>query len=84
LTNDSESEDRASEQSWGLPVRESERRGMAPEALADELVRHELGAPEEDFDRALSELAALRERLPKIDGLALARAARDELERRVA
>ena len=73
-----------SEQSWGLLLRESERRGIEPDAVADELVQHELGAPEEDFERALSELAALRERLPKIDGLALARSARDELERRVA
>jgi len=57
---------------------------MAPDALANELLQHELVAPEGDLDRALDELGELRERLPKIDGLALARAARDALERRAA
>jgi len=73
-----------SEESYDLLVRESERRGMAPDALADELVQHELAPAVKDLAEALSALAQLRERLPKIDGLALARTARDELERRVA
>lgn len=73
-----------SEKSYGLLVRESKRRGMAPDALVDELLERELAPPVEDLDDALSAIAQLRERLPRIDGVALARAARDELERRVA
>jgi hypothetical protein len=73
-----------SEESYHLLVRESERRGMAPDALANELVQHELATPVKGVDEALSALAKFRESLPRIDGLALARAARDEFERRVA
>jgi hypothetical protein len=73
-----------SQQSYDLLVRESERRGIAPEALADELVQHELAVSNGDLDRALTALAQLRQRLPEIDALALTRAARDELDQRSA
>jgi hypothetical protein len=68
--------------SYDLLRREANRRGVQPDALADELVRADLGQGNGDLDRALAGLAELRERLPPIDGVALAREARAELERR--
>lgn len=74
-----------SEDLYELLVRESKRRGVGPDALASEFVRQELTARAGgDLAVALRKLAELRERLPEIDGLALARAARVELERRAA
>lgn len=72
------------EDSYELLVREARRRGVEPDALANELLRADLAAGESDLESALAALAQLRERLPEIDGLALARAARVELERRAA
>ncbi len=70
--------------SYELLLRESRRRGVAPDALANELLRTDLAAAAGDLEVALAGLAELRERLPEVDGLALARAARSELEQRVA
>lgn len=67
------------EDSYELLVREARRRGVEPDALANELLRADLAAGEGDLESALAALAQLRERLPEIDGLALARAARVEL-----
>jgi len=72
------------EDSYELLVREARRRGVEPDALANELLRADLAAAESDLESALAAIAELRERLPAIDGLAVARAARVELERRVA
>lgn len=72
------------EEPFELLVRESERRGVAPGALASQLLQANLAGATEDLDRALGGLAALREHLPSIDGLALARAARSELDQRAA
>lgn len=56
---------------------------MDPDALADELVCAKLGAVAQgDLDSALAGLAELRAGLPDIDGVALAREARRDLEPR--
>lgn len=71
--------------SYELLVRESRRRGVEPDALADELLRTDLAAAVGgDLEVALAGLAQLRERLGEVDGVAVARAARGELEQRVA
>jgi hypothetical protein len=64
-------------------AREAERRGVAPEKLADELVRAEL-APQasDDLEAALAGLAAVRAGQPKVDAVAMARDARSELDAR--
>jgi hypothetical protein len=68
--------------SYDLLLQEASRRGVEPNALADELVRAALGASTADLESALAGLAELRTRLPDIDGVVLAREARTELERR--
>jgi hypothetical protein len=68
--------------SYELLQQEANRRGIEPDALADELLRTDLGASTGDLQSALAGLAELRTRLPSIDGLALAREARTELEHR--
>jgi hypothetical protein len=70
------------EDSYALLAAEARRRGIEPDAVADELVRADLGAAGTgSLDAALEGLAQLRERLPAIDGIVLARDARAELER---
>lgn len=68
--------------SYDLLLQEANRRGVEPDALADELVRTDLGASAGDLQGALEGLAELRLQLPNIDGVALAREARTELEHR--
>ena len=68
--------------SYDLLQREASRRGVQPDALADELVRTDLAGERGDLQSALAGLAQLRRRLPRIDGVALAHDARAELERR--
>ncbi len=68
--------------SYELLQQEASRRGIEPDALADELLRFDLGAGTGDLQGALAGLAELRTRLPNIDGVALAREARSELEHR--
>ncbi len=70
--------------SYDLLLQEANRRGVEPDALADELVRTDLGASTGDLQGALAGLAQLRTKLPNIDGVALARQARTELEHRSA
>jgi hypothetical protein len=71
------------EDSYALLAAEAQRRGIEPDAVADELVRADLGTSGVGrLDAALEDLAQLRERLPEIDGVVLARDARAELERR--
>jgi hypothetical protein len=68
---------------YDLLVREAERRGVAPEALADELVRADLGGPgRADTAAALDALAEFRAELPPTDAVTLVREARAELEAR--
>ena len=70
-------------ESYELLEQEAKRRGMEPDALADELLRAELaGAANGDLDMALARLAEFRSQLPDIDGVALASEARRELEER--
>lgn len=69
--------------SYDLLEQEARRRGTDPDALADELLQYDLAAgPRGDLDAALAGLAELRGGLPEIDGVALARDARRELEER--
>jgi hypothetical protein len=71
------------ESSYALLTAEAQRRGLNPDALADELVRADLAAPgEQDLEATLKSLAELRAKLPEIDGIVLARDARAQLERR--
>ena len=68
--------------SYDLLLQEANRRGVEPDALADELVRADLRASAGDLKSALAGLAELRTRLPDINGVMLAREARTELEHR--
>jgi hypothetical protein len=71
------------ESSYALLSAEARRRGLDPDALADELVRADLAAgSEQDLEAALTGLAEFRARLPEIDGIVLARDARAQLEQR--
>jgi len=69
------------ESSYALLSTEARRRGLAPDALADELVRADLATTqgEQDLDATLQGLAELRTGLPEIDGIVLARDARAHL-----
>lgn len=74
---------RLSPGSYDLLKREASRRGTDPDALAEELLRADLAdRAGGDLDATLASLADFRERLPEIDGVALARDARDELQAR--
>jgi hypothetical protein len=68
--------------SYDLLLQEANRRGVEPDALADELVRTDLEASTSDLQSALVGLAELRAGLPDIDGVTIAREARTELEHR--
>ena len=76
---------RLTRDSYELLEEEARRRGIDPDALADELLRGDLGArADEDLDAVLARSDELRARLPEIDGVALAREARRELDDRPA
>ena len=63
--------------------REAGRRGVNPDALADELLAAELAPSDFDWDAALSDLAKVRARVRGgADAVAVVREGRDELERR--
>jgi len=68
--------------SYDLLQQEASRRGVEPDALADEILRPDLGVSISDLQGALAGLAELRTRLPNIDGVTLTREARTELEHR--
>ena len=71
------------ESSYALLSAEAQRRGLDPDALADELLRTDLATSNgQDLDATLQSLAELRARLPEIDGVVLARDARAQLEQR--
>jgi hypothetical protein len=71
------------ESSYALLSAEAQRRGVGSDALADELVRADLAAhDEQDLEITLKSLAEFRARLPEIDGIVLARDARTQLEQR--
>jgi hypothetical protein len=71
------------ESSYVLLSAEAQRRGLDPDALADELVRADLAAHrEQDLETTLKGLAEFRASLPEIDGLVLASDARAQLEQR--
>lgn len=71
--------------SYELLAQEARRRGIDADALADELLRGDLGARAgEDLEAVLTLSDELRARLPEIDGVALAREARRELDGRPA
>src|SRR5580700_8128244 len=69
------------ESSYALLSAEAQRRGLDPDELADELVRVDLSAyDEQDLEATLKSLAEFRAKLPEIDGIVLARNARVQLE----
>jgi hypothetical protein len=68
--------------SYELLEQEARRRGTEPDALADELLRADLGGSPDELDASLTGLAELRTRVGDVDGVALARDARRELEDR--
>jgi len=71
------------ESSYALLTAEAQRRGLDPDALADELVRADLATHgEQDLEMTLKSLAEFRATLPEIDGIVLARDARKQLEQR--
>ena len=69
--------------SYARLEREAGRRGVPPDALADELLAAELAPTKFDWDAALSDLAKIRGRVRgDVDAVAVVREGRDELERR--
>lgn len=69
--------------SYELLEQEARRRGTEPDVLAEELLRADLeNGSSEDLEVALARADELRSRLPGIDGVALAREARRELDNR--
>jgi hypothetical protein len=70
---------------YDLLVKEAARRGVEPEALADELLRADLVAAERrDHAAALDALAEFRAGLPPADAVVLVREGRAELDARSA
>ena len=65
---------------------EAARRGLTPDSLAAELLHEKLQADREDklanARQALEQLRQFRESSPTLDGVALVREGRDELEHR--
>lgn len=63
--------------------REAGRRGVLPDALADELLAAELTPVQADLDGILADLAKIRGRIRgPVDAVAVVREGREELERR--
>jgi hypothetical protein len=63
--------------------REAGRRGVPPDALADELLAAELAPAKSDLESVLAGLAEIRGRVRgPIDAVAVVRQGREELERR--
>jgi hypothetical protein len=73
---------RLPETTYELLLREAGRQGIQPASLIDELLRADLSEKPGDLESVLTELADLRAGLPRIDGVALTRKARDQLQRR--
>jgi hypothetical protein len=70
-------------QPCALVQREAQRRGVAPEQVVDEMMRADLAQPKPvDLDLLLRQAAELRAKLPPMDGVALARDSRADLEER--
>jgi len=68
---------------YELLAREAARRGVAPDDLADELVRSDLnGLAQSDLGETLDALAAFRAQLPEADAVDLVAESRAELESR--
>jgi len=63
--------------------REAGRRGVPPDALADELLAAELAPVHSDLNGILADLAKIRSRVRgPVDAVAVVREGREELERR--
>jgi hypothetical protein len=64
-------------------AREASRRGVPPDALADELLAAELAPAQSDMEGILADLAQIRSRVRGgTDAVTLVREGREELERR--
>jgi predicted transcriptional regulator len=61
---------------------EAERRHVAPDELAEELVRGQLPPARRAIRETLDKLAAIRERMPEVDAVQLVRDGRRDLEER--
>jgi hypothetical protein len=63
--------------------READRRGVAPDDLADELLGAELAPAHSDLESVLADLAQIRSRVREpFDAVGVVREGREELERR--
>ena len=63
--------------------KEAGRRGVQPDALADELLAAELAPSHSDLDSILTDLAEIRGRVRgSVDAVAVVRMGREELEQR--
>lgn len=68
---------------FDLVSREAERRGVSPDQVVEEIIRSDLAVVRAgDLDAALRRAAALRSKLPRLDGVVLAREARADLQAR--
>lgn len=67
---------------FDLVSREAQRRGVSPDQVVEEIIRTDLAVTKGDLLSALRGAADLRATLPRLDGLALAREARADLEAR--
>jgi hypothetical protein len=68
---------------FDLVSREAQRRGVSPDQVVEEIIRSDLAVSHAgDLDAALRRAADLRSALPRLDGVALAREARADLEAR--
>jgi hypothetical protein len=61
---------------------EAQRRDVAPDELADELVRRQLPARSNQMQDALDALAAVSAKMPEVDAVRLVSNGRQELDRR--
>jgi hypothetical protein len=70
---------------FDLVNREAQRRGVSPDQVVEEIIRTDLAVVHGgDLDAALRRATELRQTLPRLDGVALAREARADLEARSA
>ncbi|MDQ3678362.1 MAG: hypothetical protein M3401_16450 [Actinomycetota bacterium] len=68
---------------FDLVSREAQRRGVSPDQVVEEIVRTDLAADDGgDLAAALRRAADVRATLSRLDGVALAREARADLEAR--
>jgi hypothetical protein len=65
---------------FDLVSREARRRGVSPDQVVEEIIRTDLATTDGNLVAALRRAADFRSTLPRLDGVALAREARADLE----